>query len=75
MNQADTSNVATAPDFPKRMPTSWLNYHGDQRHILNDGPKGPNTLGEFLYPVVAEYDDDNQATRVGFSLIAPTLTA
>ena len=52
-----------------RKPTSFLNYCGDCRGILNEGPKGPNLLGELLYPVTADFD--GAVTRVGFSLLPP----
>lgn len=54
-----------------RKPTRWLNYRGDQRQILDDGPKGPNTYGELLYPVTADYNQGTNRTRVGFTLFAP----
>lgn len=56
-----------------RLPVQWATYPGDCRGILNEGPKGPNTLGEPLYPVTADYDADAGTTRVGFSYIAPDL--
>lgn len=34
-------------------------------------PKGPNTIGEALWPVTADYDPETNKTRVGFSYIAP----
>jgi hypothetical protein len=46
-------------------------YKRDCRNILHEGPKGPNTMGELLYPVTAEYDEASNTTRVGFSYIAP----
>lgn len=54
-----------------RAPVQWCTYPGDARGILTDGPKGPNTLGEMLYPVAAEYDPETGKTRVGWSYIAP----
>jgi hypothetical protein len=42
--------------------------------ILTEGPKGPNTIGELLYPVTTEQCADDHCagcTRVGFSYIAP----
>lgn len=54
-----------------RQPVAFLNYNGDQRHILNGPPLGPNTIGELLYPVTAEYDDTSNKTRIGLSYIAP----
>lgn len=58
-----------------RQPTGYMNYRGDQRQILDEGPKGPNDLGELMYPVSAEYDAEINRTRVGFSLIAPAATS
>lgn len=56
-----------------RKPSSFLNYTGDRRSILdNPGQRlGPNLLGEWLYPVTAEYDAEENRTRVGLSLVAP----
>lgn len=43
--------------------------------ILTEGPKGPNTLGEHMYPVTSEQCDESHCatgcTRVGFSYLAP----
>lgn len=64
-------NTATVDN---RQPVKWLNYCGDQSHMVNDGPKGPTLDGELLYPVTADYDADNDVTRVGFSYIAPHTT-
>lgn len=47
----------------------WATYSGDCRAVLTEGPKGPNTLGEFLTPVSADYDGTH--TRVGFSYVLP----
>ena len=60
-----------------RKPTSFLNYKGDVRGILRDTNLrlGPNVLGEWLYPVTAEYDAETNRTRVGVSLIAPAAVA
>ena len=54
-----------------REPVRWATYPGDCRPILTEGPKGPNTMGEPLWPVTAEYDASRGVTRVGFSYIAP----
>jgi hypothetical protein len=40
-------------------------YGGDQRHIIGE-VKGPNTMGEMLTAVTADYDADSHTTRVGF---------
>ena len=53
----------------QRAATSWLNYPGDHRHLVDGPPMGPNLFGELLYPVTADFDGER--TRVGFSLIAP----
>ena len=55
----------------ERRPTGWANYSGDCRSILNAPRKGPNYMGEWMYPVTAEYDAQSNTTRVGFSLIPP----
>lgn len=54
-----------------RLPIGHANYSGDCRSILSDGAKGPNYMGELMYPVTAEYDAESNTTRVGFSLLAP----
>lgn len=56
---------------PVRLPVQFATYPRDCTGILLDGPKGPNTLTELLYPVTAEYDAESDTTRVGFSYIAP----
>lgn len=38
-------------------------------------PMGPNYMGEAMWPVSAEYDAESNTTRVGFSLIAPAVSA
>ena len=58
-------------DIAAREPVQFANYRGRLTNILTDGPKGPNTLGELLYPVTADYDPETNKTRVGFSYIAP----
>ena len=53
-----------------RKPAFWATYSGD----VTDGlpiAAGPNCMGEWLYPVTANYDAETGKTRVGFSLIAP----
>lgn len=55
-----------------RQPIGFANYRGDARNILTEGPKGPNYMGEFMWPVTAEYDAEAGTTRVGFSLLPPT---
>lgn len=46
-------------------------YNGDARSILDDGPKGPNTTGELMWPVTVDYDPATNKTRVGFSVTPP----
>ena len=50
----------------------WATYPGDVRHILSEGPFGPTTMGEAVWPVTADYDATANKTRVGFSYLAPT---
>lgn len=55
-----------------RLAVGFANYPGDvTANVLSEGPKGPNTFGELLYPVSAEYDPEVDKTRVGFSYQAP----
>ena len=58
-----------------RKPVQFATYHGDVSDIVNDGRKGPNTLGEWLYPVTADYDPAANETRVGFSYLAPEVSS
>lgn len=53
-----------------REPSTWLNYRG-KVEINPLVPMGPNTIGELLWPVVAEYDASTDRTRVGLSYVAP----
>lgn len=60
----------------ERVPTRHANYRGDvtaaiQRDIESGQPKGPNNLGEFLWPVTATYDPQADRTRVGFTYLPP----
>ena len=59
----------------ERRPTGFATYRGDVRGILNEGPKGPNYMGELMWPVTADYDAETNRTRVGFSLVAPETEA
>jgi hypothetical protein len=52
-----------------RTPVRWATYPGDCRGILDEGAKRPNTIGELLYPVTADFDGEH--TRVGFSYMTP----
>jgi len=45
-------------------PTRWLNYNGDRRGMRN--VVGPDTVGDYLRPIEAEYDAETDRTRVGF---------
>jgi len=47
------------------IPQRFLTYGGDQRHIIGE-VKGPNTMGEYVTAVSADYDPDTHSTRVGF---------
>ena len=51
------------------------NYHGDVRHTFDfetfEGRKGPNYMGEIMFPVTAEYDEETNMTKIGFSLMPP----
>lgn len=56
-----------------RKPTAFLSYNGDVTSILesNDRPKGPSYMGEWWFPITAEYIPEINKTRVGFTLIPP----
>jgi len=63
-----------------RKPTGWANYPGDvraaiARDIERGHSKGPNYMGEPMWPVAAEYDAETDRTRVGFSLVPPEAVA
>lgn len=66
-----------ATDWPSRPAVNWLNYRGDQTHLIYpiQPPLGPNAYGEHLYPVIAEYDWVTNWTRVGLTPIAPPAEA
>lgn len=49
-----------------RTPVRFANYPGDVTSIVGE-VKGPNTLGEYLTAVAAEYDRETDMTRVGFA--------
>lgn len=51
---------------PTRKPARFLNYPGNVTHIVGE-VKGPNTFGEHLTAVTAEYDAGSNSTRVGFA--------
>lgn len=44
----------------------YATYPGDTTHIIGE-VKGPNTWGEHLTAVTAEYNPDSNTTRVGFN--------
>ena len=52
-----------------------LTYNGDVRDTFDMqtylGAKGPNYMGEAMFPVSVEYDPETNKTRVGYSLIPP----
>lgn len=50
-------------------PTRWLNYPGDRRTMRN--VVGPDTVGDYLRPIEAEYDPETNTTRVGFAVATP----
>jgi hypothetical protein len=58
------------PDLTPREPVRWLNYRG-QVSVDFTEPLGPNTMGEYLWPVAAHFDPATGCTRVGLSFIAP----
>jgi hypothetical protein len=58
-------------DIVSREPVQWLNYSG-RVEIDPATPMGPNTIGEWLWPVVVEYDAETDRSRVGLSYVAPT---
>lgn len=47
-------------------PARSANYNGDVTHIVGE-IKGPNTWGERLTAVSADYDAASDQTRVGFA--------
>ena len=49
-------------------PVRFANYPGDCTRIIGE-VKGPNTLGEVLRAVTADYDPESDVTRVGFSYL------
>jgi hypothetical protein len=46
-------------------PVRWLNYTADVREMVGQ-VVGPNTLGEYMTAVTADYDEATGHTRVGF---------
>lgn len=47
-------------------PVRFATYPGDCTHIIGE-VKGPNTLGEALRAVTADYSPESDKTLVGFS--------
>lgn len=54
---------------------TFLNYKGDRSNMQHPQAMGPNTLGEVLYTVSAEYDPETDRTRVGLTWVKPEVTA
>lgn len=55
-------------------PVQWATYNGDCSDAIGE-VMGPNTLGEKLQVVAADYDADTGKTRLGFSyIITPGLS-
>lgn len=58
-----------------REPIGHANNNGDVRNTFDFetflGHKGPNYMGEVMFPVTAEYDPETNKTKVGFSLLPP----
>ena len=66
--------LTQADDIARRQATVWVNYPGDVTaavvELIDDGtPMGPNTIGEWLWPVSASFDPALKRTRVGFSYL------
>ena len=53
----------------------FLNYKGRINTPIPYAPKGPNTMGELLWPVSIDYvtRDGVEYSRVGFAYTAPVL--
>ena len=47
----------------------WLTYNGDVTEGIIGTIMGPNTLGEHLTVVEANYDVETNTTRVGFTYV------
>lgn len=58
----------------KRKPVAGhLNYRGRLGVPYPGIPMGPNTMGEWLWPVHWEYDPVTDRTRIGFAYTAPNV--
>jgi len=55
-------------------PVRFATYPGDVTHMIGE-VKGPNTLGEPLTAVSAEYDAQTDKTRVGFTFAKVEVTS
>lgn len=53
-----------------RAPVAWGNYPG-RVAFTPLRPVGPNTLGEYLWPVEVQYDAETNRSRVGHSFVEP----
>ncbi len=63
-----------------RVAIGYANYPGNVTEaiaadVASGRPFGPNYMGEQMWPVSADYDTATDTTRVGFSLIAPEVSA
>lgn len=61
-----------------RAAIGYMNYEGDvtaaiKTDIESGRAVGPNYFGEHMWPVDCTFDDTVGVTRVGFSLIPPTV--
>jgi hypothetical protein len=64
-----TTKPPSGTDYARSLgvtPTRWANYPGNVVDSVGD-VKGPNTLGEWLTAVGADYDPATDVTRVGFA--------
>lgn len=56
----------------ERRAVVFANYPGDLTQTFDFSKSyGPNTLGENLWPVDANYNAETKTTRVGFSYMPP----
>lgn len=74
-NSFDIAQVAQRMGV-ERAAIGHANYHGDVRNTFDvetfDGAKGPNYMGEIMFPVSMEYDEETDMTKVGYSLMPPS---
>jgi len=64
MPEATAFQPRIVDELPK--PSTWLNYAGDQRHLVGRF-MGPNTLGEVLTVVFCAYDERDDRSHVGLA--------